>query len=307
MDGRGTVSTTFGTFTRGVGGGRVRVDCGLIVGHTSWCSGGWEVSRPVGLVAAVMASLALSVVAAPRASAHAHMVKSSPADHAMLAQSPRVIRAWFSEALAARGSVLRLYDAHQRLLAQGGLDPAFSSHEVLSLTPPRLGPGSYMVAWHSVSSDDQAMTQGYFRFSIGTAMQMPPAQHTAGPMGSMHNMPPSSSAARSGSLPQLRLVAPANHARLHNPVSVVIETPSDISLVTMGPKMMSGPGVHLHIVVDGVVNMPASDQLTPAGAHRYAYELAPLKPGRHTIEVFWADNHTHAIVGGSQQAAVDVF
>jgi methionine-rich copper-binding protein CopC len=268
------------------------------------------VRRPVELVAAVIASLALSFVVAPRASAHAHMVKSSPADHAVLAQSPRVIRAWFSEELAARGSVLRLYDAHQRLLARGGLDPAFSSHEVQSLTPPRLGPGSYMVAWHSVSSDDQAMTQGYFRFSIGTAMQMPPAQHTAGQTGSMHSMPPSgmaSSAARSGSLPQLRLVAPANHARLHNPVSVVIETPSGISLATMGPKMMSGPGVHLHIVVDSIVNMPASDQLTPAGARRYAYELAPLKPGRHTIEVFWADNRTHAVVGGSQQATVDVF
>ncbi|GEM_PF-1357224 len=242
--------------------------------------------RHVGLVAVVVAGLALAFAVAPRASAHAHMVTSSPADRAVLPQSPRVIRAWFSEELAARGSVLRLYDAHQRLLAQGGLDPAFSSHEVLSLIPPRLGPGSYMVAWHSVSSDDQAMTQGYFRFSIGAAMQMPPAQHAPGQMGSMHNMPSSgmgSSAVRPSALPRMQLVAPADHARLHNPVSVVIGTPADISLVTMGPKMMSGPGVHLHIIVDGVVNMPAPDQLTAAGAHRYAYELAPLKPGPHTM------------------------
>ncbi|HXX38668.1 MAG TPA: copper resistance protein CopC [bacterium] len=259
--------------------------------------------RLFGTVAVFVAGMLVAFVLSPRAWAHAHMVKSSPADHAVLTGSPAVIRAWFSEELAAQGSVMRLYDAHQKLLAQGGLDPAFSSHEVLRLIPPHLGPGSYMVAWHSVSSDDQAMTQGYFRFSIGTAMQMPPAQ-SAGQMGSMQGMP--SSGVHAGSLPMLHLVAPANRARLHNPVSILIETPADISLVTMGPKMMSGPGVHLHIVVDGIVNMPASDQLVASGAHRYSYELSPLKPGAHTIEVFWADNHTHAPVGGTQEVTVVV-
>jgi len=253
----------------------------------------------------VISTLAAAIAPLPRAWAHAHMVKSSPADHASLVQSPAVIRAWFSEELAAQGSALRLYDTHQKLLAQGGLDPSVSSHDVMKLIPPHLGPGSYMVTWHSVSSDDLAVTEGYFRFSIGAAMQMPATPGTSTQMGSMPGMSPSGGA-HAGSLPPLRLLTPANHARLHNPVSVTIETPTDISLVTMGPKLMSGPGVHLHIVVDGIVNMPASDQLVGAGAHRYTYELAPLKQGTHTIEVFWADNRTHAVVGGTQTATVVV-
>lgn len=257
-----------------------------------------------GVVAVLVVGTLLGVVALPRVSAHAEMVKSSPADHAVLAQSPAVIRAWFSEELAAQRSVMRLYDAHQKVLAQGGLDPSVRSHDVMKLIPPHLGPGSYQVIWHSESSNDHAMTQGYFRFSIGTAMQMPATPGTSAPIGAMQAMPPSG--AHAAPLPALRLLAPANHARLHNPVSVTIETPTDISLVTMGPKMMTGPGVHLHIIVDGVVNMPASDQLVTSGAHRYTYELAPLTPGTHTIEVFWADNHTHAAVGGTQTATVVV-
>lgn len=255
----------------------------------------------------VMGTL-VAVVPLPRAWAHAHMVKSSPTDHASLTQSPAVIRAWFSEELTGQGSALRLYDVNQKLLAQGGLDPSDSSHEVMKLVPPHLRAGSYMVTWHSVSSNDQAVTQGYFGFSIGTAMQKPATLGASTQMGAMPGMaamPPSG--AHAGPLPSLLLLAPANHARLHNPVSVMIETPSDISLVTMGPKMTTGPGVHLHIVVDGVVTMPASDQLVASGTHRYTYELSPLKAGTHTIEVYWADNQTHAPVGGTQTATIVVF
>ena len=259
----------------------------------------------VGAVAVLVMSTLAAIVPLPRAWAHAHMVKSSPADHASLMQPPAVVRAWFSEELAVQGSALRLYDTHQKLLAQGGLDPSVSSHDVMELMPPHLSPGSYRVTWHSVSSDDHAVTEGYFRFSIGTAMQMPATPGTSAQMATMQGMPPSGGA-HTGPVPPLRLLAPANHARLHNPVSVTIETPTDISLVTMGPKMTTGPGVHLHIIVDGIVNMPASDQLAGAGAHRYTYELAPLKPGPHTIEVFWADNRTHAPVGGTQTATVVV-
>ena len=250
-----------------------------------------------------LVATAVTLAVSQPAWGHAAMVKSSPANNATLSHSPSVIRAWFSEELAAQRSVMRLYDSKQKLLAQGGLDPSVGSHDVMKLMPPRLGPGSYQVIWHAESSDDHAMTQGYFRFSIGTAMQMPPAHNTSTQMGTMQGMP---SAGAHGPLPPLQLLAPANHAHLHNPVSVTIETSTDVSLVTMGPKMMTGPGVHLHIVVDGVVNMPASDQLVASGAHRYTYELAPLSPGTHTIKVFWADNRTHAPVGGTQEATVVV-
>ena len=41
---------------------------------------------------------------------HARLVKSIPMNHEALLQSPQMIQAWFSEVLAAKGSVMRLYD-----------------------------------------------------------------------------------------------------------------------------------------------------------------------------------------------------
>jgi methionine-rich copper-binding protein CopC len=241
-----------------------------------------------------MAAGLVALSAAAPAWAHAEMTKSSPANGAVLSSSPSVIQAWFSEELAAGGNTLRLYDAHDKVLATGGLDPKDPKHQSLRLVPPRLGPGSYLVRWHVVSADDNAVSQGYFKFSVrGAAV--------------------ASSGMSQSALPPLKLLSPANHATVKNPVAVVIETPGDIKQFTMG-KMdsmggmsgMAGLGVHLHILVDGVVTMPTSDQLTALGNHRYRYTLAPLSAGRHTIEVFWADDKTHQPRGAVQAATFTV-
>src|SRR5579864_5390797 len=190
----------------------------------------------VWLVAVGVATLLAGV----RVSAHAEMTKSSPANGAALTSSPSAIQAWFSEELATHGNYLHLYDAHNKQLGTGGLDPKVSSHEVLRLAPPRLSPGSYLVRWHVVSADDNAVSEGYFRFSVGS-MAMAPSGTPA------------------SSLPALKLVGPADHSTVKNPVAVVIETPGDIKTLTMdgmgGMGGMSGPKVHLHIMIDGVANM----------------------------------------------------
>ncbi len=228
----------------------------------------------------------LALLAAGPAWAHAGMTKSSPKNAAVLTSSPSAIQAWFSEELAPKSNTLRLYDGHDKLLATGGLDPKVPNHQALTLVPPRLGPGSYLVRWHVVAADDNAVSQGYFKFAIRSTAMAP-------------------------ALPPLKLVAPANHAALKNPVAVVIETPGDIKSLTMGAQMsgmsgMSGPSVHLHILVDGVATMPTSDQLTALGNHRYRYTLAPLSVGSHTVKVFWADNKTHQAMGPVQAATCTV-
>jgi methionine-rich copper-binding protein CopC len=226
----------------------------------------------------------LAVFAVPWVNAHSAMTKSSPPNGATLSVAPAVIRAWFSDEVTTSGSYLRLYDAQDKLIASGGLDQKVSSHTVLRLVPPRLGPGGYLVRWHVVAAEDNHVTEGYFRFSVG-GMAMAPS----GTVLAMATAP----------LPVLQLIAPQDHSAVKNPVAVVIETPGDIKQLTMGTQMsaMSGPGVHLHILVDGVTTMPSSDQLTPAGTHRYQYLLAPLSRGTHTVKVFWADNKTHEAIG----------
>ena len=239
-------------------------------------------------VRALIGLLGASVLAALPAApvwAHAQMTKSTPANGATLASAPTVIQAWFSEELASSGNRLQLFDVHDKLLATGGLDPAVSGHTVLRLSPPRLRLGGYLVRWHVVSADDNAVSQGYFRFSV-RGMAMAPTGTAAPP------------------LPALQLVAPADHSTVKNPVTIIVETPGDMKSLTMGGGgqmsgmgNMGGPGVHLHIVVDGVATMPTSDQLTAAGSQRYQYVLAPLSPGPHTVKVFWADNKTHGPMG----------
>ncbi|HYM70023.1 MAG TPA: copper resistance CopC family protein [bacterium] len=222
---------------------------------------------------------------------HASLVKSSPSNGATLSQSPSVIRAWFSEELAVQGSVIRLYDSQQKLLATGGVDTSISDHTVLKIAPAKLHAGSYSVAWHAVSADDKAVRQGSFRFSVSTGGQAP-SPMSSSMTGSMSSQTPD--------VPPLAIVNPADHARLANPLTVVIETTGDIATLTMGNNMAMrgmGPHIHLHVLVDSTAMMPAATQLAKVGPNRYAYKLGHLAAGPHTIKVFWADNTTHAAVG----------
>ena len=105
--------------------------------------------------------------------AHATLVKSSPAAGATLAQSPSEIRAVFSEELAVKGSVMRLYDGADHLLATGGVDLKDTDHESMRILPPLLATGTYVVRWHAISADDNHVTEDSFQFSVQSAGLVP--------------------------------------------------------------------------------------------------------------------------------------
>ena len=257
------------------------------------------------LLVGLVATSLFGLLPAARVSAHAEMTKSSPKNGVALTAAPAAVQAWFSEELASSGNHLRLYDAQNKLLAEGGLDPKVPGHRALILRPPHLRAGGYLVRWVAVAADDNAVTQGYFRFSIGTAAAAPSGMAQSSGMGSMGSMD------SSGALPTLQLIGPADHSTVKNPVAVVIQSSGDVRKLTMSTQMssptaMAGNKVHLHIMVDGVTTMPGGDQLTDAGAHKYQYVLAPLSPGVHTVKVFWADNRTHEAVGPVHAATFTV-
>ena len=228
----------------------------------------------------LLAALATLAPATP-AWSHASLVKSSPANGASLSKAPSEIRAWFSEELTVKGSTLRLYDSHQKLVASGGIDSAVAKHDVMRIAAPHLANGAYLVKWHAISADDNEPRDGSFKFSIGMGAQM--------------------TKVRKADLPPLQLVTPANGAQVKNPVALVVETPGDLDHLTMGGGMagMSGmdSGIHLHILVDSLVFMPPAGKLTKVGPSRYQYVVGPLPAGTHTIKVYWADNKTHDAVG----------
>jgi methionine-rich copper-binding protein CopC len=247
-----------------------------------------RILQTVIVFAVLAAPAALSPV--PSAWSHATLIKSSPANGMSLRTSPTAIRAWFSEELAVKGSALRLLDSHQKQLAAGGVDVGVSKHDVMKITPPALKPGAYAVQWTAISADDTETRKGSFQFSVGGGATTSP-----GP---------------TASLPPLRLVAPALHASVKNPVSLIIETPGDITQMTTGGHMadMSGMGsqAHLHINVDSMMIMPMAKQLTKVGPNRYAFAVPPMSPGTHTIKVYWADDKTHTLAGHVQMTMCTV-
>jgi len=251
---------------------------------------------PLGFMAGLVAAALLAWIPVASVQAHAELTKSSPASGATLAHSPSMIQAWFSEELAVKGSTMRLYNSQGKVLATGGVDSMVSNHQVMKVIPPHLSAGAYMVRWHAVAADDNAVTQDSFHFSVSGAASM-------------------SSGAMAMSLPAIQIIAPASHASVTNPVTLVIETPGDMKTMTMGSMAsmsnmgsMSGttPGVHLHIVTDGATAMPSADQLTKVGENRYKYSLPLLPAGAHTVKVYWADNKTHAVRGALQTVTFSI-
>ena len=100
--------------------------------------------------------------------AHASLVKSTPANGAKLSKTPSEVRAWFSEKLALKGSVIRLQDSHMKVIASGGVDTKVKTLDVMAVKAPMLSAGTYTVTWLAVSDDDGATEKGSFKFTIGT-------------------------------------------------------------------------------------------------------------------------------------------
>ena len=105
--------------------------------------------------------------------AHANLLRSLPAADAVVTEPPPLIRAWFSEEVAVKGSVMRLYDGADNVLAAGGVDLKDKDHESMKITPPLLAPGAYQVRWHAISADDNHVTEDVFRFSVRPATRAP--------------------------------------------------------------------------------------------------------------------------------------
>jgi len=105
------------------------------------------------------------------AQAHSvELVKSDPADGAVLQKLPPLITAKFSEEIESGVSTMKLNDASGRQVDSGGnkLDLDDLDHVTLLLPlPTTLPAGVYTVIWHVVLVDGDT-TDGQFSFRFGT-------------------------------------------------------------------------------------------------------------------------------------------
>ena len=115
------------------------------------------------IAAAVGVGLALLPIAAL---AHAHLDHASPAVGSTVAQPPKEVSLWFTEALEAKFSAIEVRDAQGRPMQAGPATLARDNAAQLRVPLKALPPGTYKVIWRVLSVDTHR-TQGDFTFRVG--------------------------------------------------------------------------------------------------------------------------------------------
>ena len=109
----------------------------------------------------------LFLVAAGGALAHAHLKISTPAEGAVLMESPPTIMLTFSEATRMTALSIQKDREPKRLLQA----PTSAAAEKISVAVPKLAAGSYTLSWRVVSNDNHIMS-GKLHFKVAP-MDMP--------------------------------------------------------------------------------------------------------------------------------------
>ncbi|WP_031524191.1 copper resistance CopC/CopD family protein [Streptomyces sp. NRRL F-5123] len=124
------------------------------------------------------AALAVAAVLAPpgTAGAHADLVRSSPADGAVLSAEPRQVTLVFSEEVALRLSSVRVIGPAGRRVDEGPPTATGPGGDGMSVRlAPEARPGTYVLSWRTTATDDGHTTTGALAFSVGAPSATPAA------------------------------------------------------------------------------------------------------------------------------------
>jgi copper transport protein len=117
----------------------------------------------------VLLALVLVALGAGRASAHAYLQSSSPAQGVVLTTSPLTVTLHFSEQVGTSLGALSVLNAVGDNVATGKVLRPFGRATDLGIAlKPHLADGTYLVVWRVVA-DDSHPTAGSFSFSVGRA------------------------------------------------------------------------------------------------------------------------------------------
>jgi hypothetical protein len=114
----------------------------------------------------IRSSLLLALLLAPSTLwAHAYLVKSMPAQRAVLYRAPARIQLWFNERLEARFSSLSLFDADGKPVEIGKAELTPEDSKQLSAATKPLPPGRYVIKYRVLSVDGH-IVQDQLLFTI---------------------------------------------------------------------------------------------------------------------------------------------
>ncbi|WP_162891096.1 copper resistance CopC family protein [Aeromicrobium sp. A1-2] len=125
-----------------------------------------RVSRPGRAIMACASLLAACFMWASPASAHSSLVRSSPAEGAVLPTAPRSITLEFNEKVSKIAPAIVLRNDAEAVISSR--PPTVGRTTISSTVPTGLPDGSYSIVWRVVSDDGHPI-QGVIRFVIGHA------------------------------------------------------------------------------------------------------------------------------------------
>ncbi len=115
----------------------------------------------VARIAAWIAVLLLSFAVAPDANAHAQLVKSEPAQRAVVTDAPPRVVLWFNEEIEGDYASLSVVDGTGKPVTDTKPAVAADDPTSLPLTLPTLAPGKYTVKYRVLSVDGHVIEASY--------------------------------------------------------------------------------------------------------------------------------------------------
>lgn len=111
------------------------------------------------------ACLLIATVTPTAGWAHAYLVKSVPAQRAVLFGAPERVQLWFNERLEAAFCTLQVTDSTDQAVDQGDMKLAADDPKLLSVGLKPLAPGAYTVKFRVLSVDGHVVTN-QFSFTV---------------------------------------------------------------------------------------------------------------------------------------------
>jgi methionine-rich copper-binding protein CopC len=116
-------------------------------------------------IAAVVA-LVTTIIAAPRAEAHAFLDHASPAVGSSLPTAPTAVTMWFTQQLEPAFTTATVSNKSGNRVDAGPAQVDAKDPTELRVPLKPLPPGTYTVSWHALSVDTHTTT-GHFTFTVG--------------------------------------------------------------------------------------------------------------------------------------------
>jgi copper resistance protein C len=113
----------------------------------------------------ILSFFLIVLTGAARLEAHAFLKDAEPGVGSTVQTSPNEVRIRFTENIEPAFGSIQVFDASNRQVDKRDMHLDRSDHALLHVSLPRLGGGTYKVAWRVVSVDTH-VTNGSFTFRV---------------------------------------------------------------------------------------------------------------------------------------------